>query len=127
MIRGLYLDPVTHDLVLVNGDIVWNADPRTSTAQEIKTRQLLFKGENFLDLRDGMPYYQEIFQKGTPPERIAELFRLSLLSVPSVIDVPRCEVEINPSTRVGQVVWTARTDDGQLIRSEDFEPLILSP
>ena len=122
-IRGFQLD-TNHDLALSNGDFLW-IDGDAATGQEIATRLLFFRGENFADTREGVPYFQEIFQKGTDPARVRALIRDTIRSVPAVVDVPTCEIVTDPATRRAVCTWTARTNSGKVIRSTDFPPLIL--
>lgn len=124
MDRGFKLDPNTHDFVLVDGTFD-TVEGIAATAQEIKTRILLFKGEYFLDRREGVPYFQELLQKGVPVERVISVMRQVIQSVPSVIDVPRVDVSLDRANRVASVSWEARNTDGTLIRSEDFGPVIV--
>lgn len=124
-IRGFLLDS-DHDLALDAGGDFDTVEGDAATGQEIATRLLYFKGENFADTREGVPYFQEIFQKGTDPARVRALIRGTIQSVPAVIDVPACEIVTDPATRAAVCTWIARTNTGKVIRSEDFPPLILS-
>lgn len=122
--RGFKLDE-DHDLSLDDAGRFEFVDGDEATGQEIATRLLLFKGEAFTDTREGVPYFQEIFQKGIDPARVRALIRNTIASVPSVVDVPSCEISTDPATRIATATWTARTNTGRVIRSADFPALVL--
>lgn len=122
--RGFKLT-ADHELELANGSFVFLEDGPTATAQEAKTRLLFFRGEWFRDVREGVPYLQELFAKGVTTDKIRSTVRQTLLSVPSVADVPRVDVTFDRAARQARVDWEARTLDGATVRSEDFPPLIL--
>ncbi len=122
--RGLKLDG-DHDLSLDDGGRLEVVDSDEATAQEIKTRLLFFRGESFMDVREGVPYYQEILKKAPDMARIRAIIRAVILSVPSVIDVPVLEIAHDRATRSATVTWEARTRTGGVVRSADFGPLVL--
>lgn len=126
--KGYKLDSTTHDLALdASGRFVSFADDDSAAvAQEIKTRLLFFKAENFEDLREGTPYFQEILKKGPDLNRVRAIIRSVIASVPAVLDVPRVSIVVDSATRAATIVWTARTRKGATIRSEDFQPLVIN-
>ena len=123
--RGFKLDLESHDLALDAGGRLEFVDGDAATYQEIKTRILFFKGEGFTDAREGVPYFQEIFQKGTDPGRVIALIRATIASVPAVVDVPLCAMSVDRATRAATVTFQARTNTGRVIDSRDYPPLIL--
>lgn len=131
-IRGFYLDPESHDLALDAGgritflDGANAAQADAATAQEIKTRLLFFKGENFADAREGVPYFQEILRKGVALSRVRAIVQRVIRSHPAIVDVPVCTVTLDRVTRAASIVFQARTLAGRLIRSDDFPPLVIT-
>ena len=123
--RGFKLG-TDHDLSLDAGGRLEFVDADEATAQEIKTRLLFFKGESFMDVREGTPYFQEILVKGVNLARVRAIIRGVILSVPAVVDVPTIEIELDAPTRAATVTWTARTLSGRTIHSTDFPPLIVA-
>lgn len=123
--RGFKLDTTTHDLSLDAAGRLETVDDSAATAQEIKTRLLFFRGEAFTDLREGIPWFQEILVKGVDLARVRAIVRQAILSVPAVLDVPSVDVVLDRTTRAATITWTARTRQGEVIRSEDFAPLIV--
>ena len=73
--NDLELNVQTHDLVIANGTVnLLNTEPKVAR-QALNINLLLFRGEWFLDLDAGIPYFQEIFQKGFPKKQWIPLFR----------------------------------------------------
>jgi hypothetical protein len=124
--RGFKLDPESHDLALDAGGRLEYVEGDDATAQEIKTRLLHFQGESFNDLREGVPWYQEILIKGTDLARVRAIIRTAILSVPAVLDVPKIEVSLDRATRALTITWEARVASGRVIRSEDYAPLVVA-
>jgi len=117
-------NPIEHDLYLDGGDLD-TVDDDTATAQEIKTRLLFFKGESFADLREGIPYFQEILRKGVDNNRARAIIRQAILSVPAIVDVDSIEFIVDRLTRAATVTWSARTNTGTVVSSGDFGPLLV--
>lgn len=117
-------NPVLGDLHLTEGTSE-TVDGDLATAQEIRSRLLLARGTYFLDLREGLPWFQDVIRKGPIPARIRELIRRTIQTHPAVVDVPTVRLEIDRATRAASVVFVARTDTGRSISSEDFGPVHL--
>ena len=126
MLRGVKLGP-DHDLSLDAGGRLEYLDGDDAVAQEISTRLQLFQGESFTDLREGVPWYQEILVKGVDLARVRSIIRQAIQSVPAVLDVPELEVTLDRQTRSLTISWEARVASGRIIRSEDYQPLVISP
>ncbi len=127
-VHGLKLDPESHDLSLdAGGRLEFLDTGDDATAQAIKSRLLFFKGESFIDAREGVPWYTEILIKGVDLARVRAVIRQAIASVPGVVDVPRVDVVLDRTTRALTITWTARNATGRVIRSEDFPPLIIGP
>lgn len=118
-------NPVAGDLHLDGGDLAW-LDKLDAARQAIATRLRLFRGEWFLDQRVGVPYYQTILRKGVDLGVVRSAMRAAILSVPSVAEVSELTVTLDRATRAAQVRFVAVYQDGRLIRSEDYGPLIVS-
>lgn len=115
-------NPILGDMHLTAGDST-TVEGDVATEQEIRSRLLLFRGSYFLDLREGVPWYQEILRKGYAPARVRELLRQTIATHPAVIDVPSVVLSVDRATRAASVTFEARTIEGVTIRSEDFGPV----
>jgi hypothetical protein len=111
--RDLKIDPLTGDLVIEDGDFVW-VSGIDAIEQDLRTALLMFRGEWFLDLTEGVPYHQSILGQKTPLPVIREIFRVQLLAVPGVLAVLTLDVSFNAPTRKLTVTWRVSTDLGEL-------------
>jgi hypothetical protein len=120
-------NPVISDLHLVGGDaeILGDGDELEATAQEVRSRLLLFRGSFFGNLREGVPWYQEILVKGPNVPRIREILRQAILTHPAIVDVLSLVITTDRATRAATVTWSARTVDGRIVRSEEHGPVIV--
>lgn len=84
-VRDFRLDSVTGDLVLNEGDlqVISGAE---GVASDIASRLQTFRGECFLDLGLGLPYFEEILGKHPLP-RVEEIFRAAILETPGVAGI----------------------------------------
>lgn len=111
--RDMKLDPITGDLVLENGDLVFVSGV-DSIAQDIKLALGLCLGEWFLDETVGVPYFQKILGQKIPDLLVVrEIFRQQLLAVPGVLDVVDITVTLG-GARTLLVNWKVSTDLGEL-------------
>lgn len=83
----LLLDPLTNDLVFVNG-----ASPVTQTQSEIVAQRLkitlyTFLGEWFLDTALGVPYFQQVFGKNRSKNAVDVIFQNIIAADPGVIEI----------------------------------------
>jgi hypothetical protein len=123
-IRGWTLD-TDHDLDLDAAGRLIENDGDDATYQEIACSLLLMYGENFMDVTEGVPWFAEIFQKGTPRARIEALIRNTIQLHPAIVDVPRVALETDRATRESAITFEARTASGRIIRSQDYRPILL--
>ena len=82
-------------------------------------------GENFCDVTEGVPWFQEIFQKGTPRARVLFLIRRTIELHPAIVDVPSVALDTDRATRASAITFEARTASGRIIRSQDYAPILL--
>lgn len=68
-------------------------------AQQLRIALRLFKGEWFLSPTEGIPYFEQVFQKGVRPAALEALFRRALLKVPGVLEVITLDLDLVPETR----------------------------
>lgn len=96
------------DLDVANGDFVL-ATGVEFIRQKLSSRFKFFLGEWFLDQREGVPYYRDVFVKNPNPEVIRSIFRQVALSVPGVIALPRFDLVFDPVERLLTFNFEART------------------
>lgn len=96
----LYIDPSTRDLWIGDsGQTRLASSIPERAAQRITTALFLFRGEWFLDLKAGVPYYRDVFVKSPDLTLIRALFRNTVASDPDVVDVPRVDLDLDRSNR----------------------------
>lgn len=117
-------NPVEGDLEIQNGEFVQLSEIEQA-AQSISTRLQFFKGESFVDVRQGVPYFADILIKGASLPRIRSVIRQTVLNVPGIVDVPQLDVTLDRASRALRVDLQARYQDGTVINSNDFAPLVI--
>ena len=101
---------VTNDLQMVSGI--------DAVTQLVRIAILEFKGNWFLDLNLGVPYFQELLGHKFNASRAATAFRRVVLSVPEVVEILKMDVQFIGTTRQLQVSWEARTEFGDTASTE---------
>lgn len=104
----LTLDPLTHDLSIVGGDLVLGSD----VAQDIAIRLKFFRGDWFLNLGIGIPYFEDVFVKDPRIAQLTSIYREAIATTPGVLQVLECALELNKQTRELAVTWKAESVEG---------------
>ena len=108
----LATDPI--DLLLdSDGDMVVDSDLHFSTgaeavAQGIRIRLQMFKGEWFLDLDTGVPYWDDLLGAKYNEVRARAAFRDAIVSAPGVDELITLKVTFDGATRTLAVSWEVR-------------------
>jgi hypothetical protein len=107
------------DLAIEDGHFVLARGVRY-VRQKLSVRFKFFLGEWFLDLREGVPYYRDVFTWNPNLPVIRSLFRRIALTTPGVLSVPRFEIRFTPSDRMLRFDFQAVCSGGDIIvRPED--------
>jgi len=102
-------------------------------AQRIRVRLQFFLAEWFLDLRQGLPYFQAILVKNPDIGLIKSIFRRAILQTPGVLAIAKLEASLNRATRTftitpleivltGGVVFRAQPDEFIIQVPRDVTP-----
>lgn len=120
----LAIDQTTGDLAL---PIALNTGVE-ALRQRILARFRFFVGEWFLDLRQGLPYYEAILVRNPDLTLVTYVFRETLLTMPGVLSVPKLVLDFNRSTRTLTIdpLEIVLTGD-QIFRSQPDEFIISLP
>lgn len=89
-------------------------------AQRIHVRLKFFKGEWFLDLEEGTPWYEELLKKGVDDATVRSIFGQVIGGCPGVAELSSLTYSLNKTTRMLALRFVARLDDGTTLRSADF-------
>jgi hypothetical protein len=95
------------DLGLVSG--------AEGVAQGIRIAVQLSRGEWFLDLDAGVPYFEELLGRPFDAAAAARAFRSSIARVPGVAEILAVDVEFSGATRELVVRWRVRAEFGDTI------------
>jgi hypothetical protein len=100
-----------------NNDIAWNDfrwtdDNAESVAQKIKLRLLKYFGEYFLDIEQGVPYFQTILKKGVSKDYVDTLFIDTITETTGVLSLDTFESILDGGSGVYQFSFVATTVEG---------------
>jgi hypothetical protein len=123
-------NPNVGDLFLENGNLIpitddTDDDKLRAAMQGIYSRLLLFKGEYFLSLKEGVPWFQNILIKKPSLPLIRSIVSQTILSYPSVILVETLNLDWDRSNRTLDISFVAKLDNNLTLRSQDFGPLFI--
>lgn len=92
--------------------------PFTTGIEEIRqlTGQVLrsVKGDWFLNLDLGLPYYQTIFRKSTTLSAIEGVYLHAIADIPGILELLEFSMSFEPTTREIDITFRALTTDGVL-------------
>lgn len=117
-------NPVEHDLRLENGQFIL-VDGAEEIAQHIKTRLQFFRGDWFLDLREGIPYFEEVFIKNPNMGLLRGMFRRVIAETPGVDSVQTLALSLDTPTRSLSLTFKAVLTSGEVFDSSDFGPFLV--
>ena len=96
----ILLDATTHDIVFDNSDTPSvTTDVRQDVAQRLKIKLSTYLGEWFLDMENGIPFYQRVFQKGVTKEIVDAIFQASIMEEEDVDSITFWESTFNQASR----------------------------
>lgn len=114
-------DDQTGEIKLVNNN--WFMVTGTSEImQAIKQNLETVLGEVWLDTSIGVPWFDEIFEKGTSQKKIDAILINEIVSTPGVISLAGYSAEIDQRSRTIAVEFQAYTVEGILDFSEILTP-----
>lgn len=111
----MYLDPVTHDVVIEGFTVSHTKTKQDLITQKLKIKLLWFKEEWFRDKGYGIPYFQEIFIKGVSLGDIDEVFRVAIATEEGVSELVSYKSSFEPTTRLLTVTAKVRTESGEIL------------
>ena len=123
--RDLLLDPVTGDLVVVNGfggfgpnsgqgDLTFATDS-VAIEQDVRQALGLYLGEDALSPDDGTPWFQQVLGKLPSANALREMFKSRIESLPGIFSVDTINLSVDPKTRALTVSFSATDSLGKLI------------
>jgi hypothetical protein len=116
-------NPVAHDIQLTDSQITLlpNTD---AVLQHIRVRLQFFLGEWFLDRREGIPFYRDIFIKNPSRDLITAIFRQAILDTPGVEVISSFDLVFSSIDRTMDLAFVAQLESGEVL-SVDFGDFIV--
>lgn len=109
----IFVDPDTGDIVYDNADLpLVTEDSRQDVAQRLRIKLQTYLGEWFLNIENGVPYYERVLRKGVRKEDIDVLFQSLIREEDGVLEIVEFESTLSPS-REYNMRFRVRTDEGQ--------------
>ncbi len=108
-----FLDPITNDIVLENGDIKLVSGSE-EIKQRIKLTLLTQTGEWLFDTFFGVPYLEEILVKDPDLTAIADRLRAIIAAVEGVTAILELDLSLNDTTRILLVEAQVDTREGEI-------------
>lgn len=94
----LALDPATYDLAVTNYDLSLNTG-LPLMQQRLKQSLWFFLGEWYLDITDGVPYYQNILVKAPVQLTVESTLKAAILDTPGVLELTKFNVTYTNAPR----------------------------
>lgn len=111
------LDPLTNDLVISGFDFHL-VDSSSQIAQNLGIRLRFVMGEWFLDITQGIPYYEEIFRKNPNQIQIESILKQEIVQTRGIAELISFEANFDKRRRVFSAVFSARSIEGEEILKE---------
>lgn len=108
----LFLDD-SGSIVLITGD--------EAIVQQLSIRFKFALGEWFLDIRIGVPFFQEILVKNPNLTRVRGVYRQLILATPGIESIEEFSLTLDTATRTLSLSFLARKTDGEILEfNEEF-------
>lgn len=101
----------SNDLVIENNNLVLVSDLE-EVRMLVYERLRTFLGEWFLNLNIGVPYFQEIFKKGTNLLTVSARLKETIIDTPGVLQLTWFNMDYEETTRVLSVSFDTLCSDG---------------
>lgn len=96
-------------------------------AQRLRVRLKLFRGDWFLDVRQGVPYHDFVLRKRSSPAVRREVFRRTIATTRGVREIVSLEVELDRTGRKLRVTGEVRAEDLTTVPFSANPPLLGFP
>lgn len=106
-------NPVKHDLYLDASGNLELAVEGEGILQHMRCRFQFFLGEWFLDRREGIPFFREIFTKNPSLIVVRSIYNQIIAGTPGVAAVTRLDLELDARTRTLEIDFGAVLDSGE--------------
>lgn len=102
-------------------------DPALELAIKLRNRFLFFRGEWFLDKREGVPYFELILIKNPNVSVIKRVFQEVIFSAgPGLVDTADVDVIYDSGARTAAVNFSCRLVDGRILSGGLGRPFLIN-
>ena len=114
MAKNLYLDAGTNDLVVYEGQLVMTANKEEELSQKIQNRLLWYRGEWYLNIDGGFPWFENVSVKNPDIRNIRALLAKFILSVAGVEKIISLDLDYQSSARELKVDFVVLSGDTEV-------------
>ncbi len=107
------------DIAIENNSFVL-IEGQEEIEQNLTQRLRMFYSEWFLDLREGVPYFEQVLKKVPDPVVLDSIFKRAISQTPGIEEILEFNMDVDASTRKLSLSMRCRTRDG-ILTIEDFE------
>ena len=115
------IDQLTGSLAFRDFDLVL-VDDTVQIQQNLVIRLKFILGEWYLDITQGVPYFEDFFIKNPNQIRIESVLKQEIINTPGVVELLAFDSSYEDTTRKYFVNFTVRTISGQLLSVEEELP-----
>lgn len=115
--KDLQLNNLTHDLDLVNFDLVLT-EGNNSIKQALKIRLLFFVNDWYLDINEGIPFYENIYDKNISLTEVDNIIKTVILKTDGVNEIISYNSNFNKETRKFNIDFKVNTIYGEVSLQE---------
>jgi hypothetical protein len=119
-------NPIVGDRLIRNGQLVLAGEGQTEpfshyVAQNLRQRFLRFKGTWFLDLREGIPYFERVLIKAPDLRALESMFKIEVIQkTPGVASINFFQLSFDRANRLLGVDFSVRAADGSTVTAADI-------
>lgn len=113
--KDLQLIENQNDLEIINKDFQLTNDLSRYVSQKLRIRLSFFKGEWYLNINKGLPYYEEIFVKNPNLSYIEDLIILEINTCPGVEELLEFNLLYENINRELLIDFKAKLENGEIL------------
>lgn len=106
------LDPITNDLVFQNFDFSL-VDDTKQIMQNLAIRLRFILGEWYLDITQGVPYFEVFFRKAPNQIQIESILKEEIVNTRGILELTSFESDFDQRRRIYSVKFSARSISGE--------------
>lgn len=111
------LNPLTNDLVFQNFDFDLVDDTR-QIMQNLAIRLRFVLGEWFLDITEGIPYFEEFFIKAPNQIQIESALKQEIVTTRGILEITSFQSNFDTRKRIYSVQFSVRSISGEELQKE---------